>query len=162
VALRREDGTSPFPRSGRFLFLTGLAPPGPVARVGWLLALFKISGRKLQAGLVLLRQPRGQFLDHAGELFFLGQIGPLVGIGSFVVELVGPVLISEVAIGLWHDLLITIRSETASVSIGGKPVASFSSEGVAHPTKRVVRLVVSRQAWVDDLKVFASVVAVGK
>ena len=71
-------------------------------------------------------------------------------------------MIPEVAIGLWHDLLITIRSETASVSIGGKPVASFFSEGVAHPTKRVVCLVVSRQAWVDDLKVFASAVAVGK
>ena len=66
------------------------------------------------------------------------------------------------AIGLWHDLLITIRSETASVSIGGKPVASFFSEGVAHPTKRVVRLVVPREVWVDDLKVFASTVAVGK
>ena len=56
---------------------------------------------------------------------------------------------NTVAIGQWHDLRVTIRAETVSVSIDGKPVASFSSEGIAHPTKRVVRLVVSRQAWVD-------------
>jgi hypothetical protein len=67
-----------------------------------------------------------------------------------------------VAIGQWHDLLVVIRAETVSVSIDGKPVASFSSEGIAHPTKRVVRLVVPREVWVDDLKVFASTVAVGK
>ena len=69
---------------------------------------------------------------------------------------------SALETGKWHDLVVTIMADTVRVSIDGKPVAAFTSEGVAHPTKRVVRLVVSRQAWVDDVKVFASVVAVGK
>ena len=69
---------------------------------------------------------------------------------------------NTVAIGQWHDLLVTIRAETVSVSIDGKPVAAFSSEGIAHPTKRVVRLVVPREVWVDELKVFDSAVAVEK
>jgi hypothetical protein len=69
---------------------------------------------------------------------------------------------NTVAIGQWHDLLVTIRAETVSVSIDGKPVAAFSSEGVAHPTKRVVRLVVPREVWVDDLKVFALTAATSK
>jgi len=69
---------------------------------------------------------------------------------------------NTVAIGQWHSLLVTISAESVSVSIDGKPVAAFSSEGIAHPTKRVVRLVVPREVWVDDLKIFASTVAVGK
>jgi hypothetical protein len=43
-----------------------------------------------------------------------------------------------------------------SVSIEGKLVASVTSEGVAHPTKRMVRLSVPRQVWVDDVKVIAA------
>jgi len=66
---------------------------------------------------------------------------------------------NTVAIGQWHDLLVSIRAETVSVFIDGKSVASFSSGGIAHPTKRVVRLVVPREAWVDNLKVFASTAA---
>jgi len=64
--------------------------------------------------------------------------------------------------GKWHSLLIKIAGDTVSVSIDGKPVASVTSEGVAHPTKRMIRLSVPRQAWVDDMKVFASSAATGK
>jgi hypothetical protein len=63
--------------------------------------------------------------------------------------------------GKWHSLLIKIAGDTVSVSIDGSPVASVTSEGVAHPTKRLIRLSVGRQAWVDDMKVFASTTANG-
>ena len=58
--------------------------------------------------------------------------------------------------GKWHDLVIHVVGDTVSVAIDGKPVASLTSEGVAHPTKRLIRLSVPRQAWVDDVRVFAA------
>lgn len=64
--------------------------------------------------------------------------------------------------GNWHDLVIHVVGDTVSVSIDGKPVASLSSEGVAHPTKRLIRLSVPRQAWVDDVMVFALTPAIQK
>ncbi|MEZ6089437.1 MAG: hypothetical protein R3C05_15685 [Pirellulaceae bacterium] len=53
----------------------------------------------------------------------------------------------------WHQLVVEIRGETMSVSIDGKAVGSFASPGIAHPTKRKLRLAVNRQAWVDDVVV---------
>ena len=64
--------------------------------------------------------------------------------------------------GKWHELLIKVAGDNVTVSIDGKPVASVTAAGVAHPTKRIVRLSVGRQAWVDDVKVFTSMVAVQK
>ncbi|MEY3852370.1 MAG: hypothetical protein RI910_1350 [Verrucomicrobiota bacterium] len=64
--------------------------------------------------------------------------------------------------GKWHELLIKVAGENVSVSIDGTQVASVTAAGVAHPTKRMVRLSVGRQAWVDDVKVFTSVLAVQK
>lgn len=64
--------------------------------------------------------------------------------------------------GKWHLLFVNVKGDTVSVSIDGKSVASVTSEGVAHPTKRLIRLSVPRQAWVDDVKVFASATANGK
>ena len=58
--------------------------------------------------------------------------------------------------GKWHDLLVKITGSTVTVSIDGKQVASVTSEGVAHPTKRMIRLSVPRQVWVDDVKVIAA------
>jgi DNA-binding XRE family transcriptional regulator len=64
--------------------------------------------------------------------------------------------------GKWHDLLVKITGSTITVSIDGEQVASVTSEGVAHPTKRMIRLSVPRQAWVDDVRVFALVTATAK
>jgi hypothetical protein len=60
--------------------------------------------------------------------------------------------VSEV--GKWHDLLVKVVGDELSVSIDGKFVGSFKSPGIAHPTKRMLRLPVPRNAVVDDLKIW--------
>jgi hypothetical protein len=55
--------------------------------------------------------------------------------------------------GKWHDLIVKIEGDQLSAEIDGKPAGSFKSEGIAHPTKRVLRLAVPRNAAVDDVKI---------
>jgi hypothetical protein len=57
--------------------------------------------------------------------------------------------------GKWHDLRIHVAGDTISVSVNGKNVGSFTSEGFAHPTKRMIRLSVPHSAVVDDVKAFS-------
>jgi hypothetical protein len=59
-----------------------------------------------------------------------------------------------VAPAQWHSLLVTVRGDTLSVIIDGQPVGSLSSPGIAHPTKRLLRLSVPRNAVIDDVKVW--------
>ena len=59
-----------------------------------------------------------------------------------------------IAVGQWHDLEVTIAGAEVSVSVDGKPVGSLSSPGIAHPTKRQLRLAVPRNAVVDDLRIW--------
>lgn len=61
----------------------------------------------------------------------------------------------EVEAGKWHDLLVVIKGDTVSVTIDGKAAGSFSSEGFAHPTKRMLRLAVPKSAVVDDVKIYS-------
>ena len=57
--------------------------------------------------------------------------------------------------GKWYDLLVDVEGDTLTVSIDGKQVGSFSSAGMAHPTKRLLRLAVPRNAAVDDFKIYS-------
>ena len=57
--------------------------------------------------------------------------------------------------GKWHHLTVEILGDTMSLAIDQKPIASFSSEGIAHPTKRTLRIAVPQQVVIDDLKVYA-------
>lgn len=57
-------------------------------------------------------------------------------------------------VGRWHDLLVTIQGDELAVAIDGRPAASFRSPGVSHPTKRLLRLAVPRQAVVDDVRIW--------
>jgi hypothetical protein len=57
--------------------------------------------------------------------------------------------------GEWYTLGVQVAGETVRTTINGKPAGEFSSEGFAHPTKRTLRLAVPREAWVDDVKMFA-------
>jgi len=54
----------------------------------------------------------------------------------------------------WHDLLVNVTGDELSVKIDGEPVGSFSSPGIAHSTKRLLRLSVPRNAVVDDVKIW--------
>ena len=53
----------------------------------------------------------------------------------------------------WHTMRITIVGAKMSVDIDGQPIGSFESEGIAHPTKRMITLAVNKSAQVDDLKI---------
>jgi len=57
-------------------------------------------------------------------------------------------------IGKWHDLVVNITGDTLSASIDGQLVGTFSSPGIAHPTKRTLRLAVACSAMVDDVKIW--------
>lgn len=54
----------------------------------------------------------------------------------------------------WHTLHITVSGDTMTVKIDDQPAGSFSSEGIAHPTKRMITLAVNKSAQVDDVKVW--------
>lgn len=54
----------------------------------------------------------------------------------------------------WHTLHITVAGDTMTVKIDDQEARSFSSEGIAHPTKRMITLAVNKSAQVDDVKVW--------
>lgn len=60
----------------------------------------------------------------------------------------------ELEIGKWHDIVVQVSGDTVAVTINGAVVGSFSSSGMAHPTKRMLRLGVARKAVVDDVKIW--------
>lgn len=54
----------------------------------------------------------------------------------------------------WHQLLVVVKDDVMRVSINGKAAGEFKSEGIAHPTKRMITLAVNKGAQVDDIKVW--------
>ncbi|MDF1756257.1 MAG: hypothetical protein P1U89_25945 [Verrucomicrobiales bacterium] len=58
--------------------------------------------------------------------------------------------------GKWYTLLVNISGDTVTTSIDDKEVATFTSEGFAHPTKRMLRLSVPKSAVVDEVKIWAA------
>lgn len=57
--------------------------------------------------------------------------------------------------GQWYFLVVVIRGDTMTVAIDDRTIGSFSSEGIAHPTKRTLRIAVPKQAIIDDLKIYS-------
>jgi hypothetical protein len=57
-------------------------------------------------------------------------------------------------LGKWHELQVKMDADEISVAIDGQAVGSFRSPGIAHPTKRMLRLSVPRNAVVDDVKIY--------
>lgn len=60
----------------------------------------------------------------------------------------------KLGVGEWHDLLVVVEGDALTVSIDGKVAGSFSSEGIAHPAKRLLRLSVPRDAVVDEVRIW--------
>lgn len=56
--------------------------------------------------------------------------------------------------GEWHDLLVHVEGDRISALVDGKEIGSFQSEGIAHPTKRLLRLLVPGHATIDDIKIW--------
>ncbi len=54
----------------------------------------------------------------------------------------------------WHELLIVVEGDVMRATIDGNTIGEFQSEGIAHPTKRMITLAVNTSAWVDDVKVW--------
>lgn len=58
-------------------------------------------------------------------------------------------------VGRWYTVIAKVQGETLSVVIDEQNVGSFSSPGIAHPSKRTLRLAVRRNAVVDDVKIYS-------
>ena len=63
-------------------------------------------------------------------------------------------VLHPLSIGEWHDLTVTVSGEELTVVIDGKEVGRHSSPGITHPTKRLLRLSVPRNAVVDDVQIW--------
>lgn len=57
-------------------------------------------------------------------------------------------------VGRWHDLVVKVAGDELSVTLDGQPAGSLRAPGIAHPTKRVLRLAVPRNAVVDDVRIW--------
>ena len=60
----------------------------------------------------------------------------------------------DISIDEWHALAVTIAGDTMTASVDGKTIGSFSSPGIAHDKKRVLRLLVSNKVTLDDVKYY--------
>lgn len=54
----------------------------------------------------------------------------------------------------WHDLLLVVEGDRLFATLDDRPLGELRSEGVAHPTKRWVSLLVGATAWIDEVKVW--------
>lgn len=61
---------------------------------------------------------------------------------------------NEISINEWHALSVTISGDTMTASVDGKVIGSFSSPGIAHESKQVLRLLVSNKVTLDDVKYY--------
>lgn len=58
------------------------------------------------------------------------------------------------ATGQWHEVVATVAGDELRIVLDGQAVGSFRSPGIAHPTKRLLRLSVPRNAVVDDVRIW--------
>lgn len=59
-----------------------------------------------------------------------------------------------ITLGAWHDLKTTITGDTMVATVDGEEIGSFSSPGIAHESKQVLRLLVPGQVTIDDVKLY--------
>ena len=61
---------------------------------------------------------------------------------------------NEISLNEWHSLRVTIVGDTMTAAVDGKTIGSFSSPGIAHESKQVLRLLVSNKVTIDDVKYY--------
>lgn len=55
----------------------------------------------------------------------------------------------------WHEMLIVVQGDVMRFTLDGKFIGQLKSEGIAHPTKRMITLAVNKTALVDDVQVWS-------
>jgi hypothetical protein len=60
----------------------------------------------------------------------------------------------DLAADVWHTMRVTVEGDAMRASIDGREIGEFKSEGIAHPTKRMITLAVNKLAQVDNVKVW--------
>ena len=60
----------------------------------------------------------------------------------------------KITVNEWHHVYTTVAGDKITCSIDGVPLGSFRSEGFAHQTKRLLRLLVPKNAYVDDVEIW--------
>ena len=60
----------------------------------------------------------------------------------------------QTPIGKWNKVLITVRGKELSLTLNDKFVGSLKSAGIAHSTKRLLRLSVPKNVIVDDVQLW--------
>ncbi|MDA0347312.1 MAG: hypothetical protein O3C20_07905 [Verrucomicrobia bacterium] len=61
---------------------------------------------------------------------------------------------NKLATNRWHQVYATINGDELTCTIDGKLIGTFRSEGFAHETKRLLRLLVAKNAYVDDVQIW--------
>lgn len=54
----------------------------------------------------------------------------------------------------WHQVYATIQGDELTCTIDGKLIGTFRSEGFAHEKKGLLRLLVAKNAYVDDVRIW--------
>ncbi|MCM8528265.1 MAG: hypothetical protein NE327_17205 [Lentisphaeraceae bacterium] len=54
----------------------------------------------------------------------------------------------------WHTLTATVKGDEISCSVNGKHAGTFKAEGFAHPVKQEIRLIVNKNVYVDEIRVW--------
>ncbi len=60
----------------------------------------------------------------------------------------------KTSLGEWHEILVSVEGDALRVDLDGTETMTFASPGIAHPTKRLLRLSVPRNAVVDDVRIW--------
>ncbi|EMI18924.1 putative secreted protein [Rhodopirellula maiorica SM1] len=60
----------------------------------------------------------------------------------------------QLELNQWHEILAHVDGHQLSVDINGKRVGSHHSEGFAHETKSLLRLLVPQTATIDDVRIW--------
>ena len=61
---------------------------------------------------------------------------------------------NRIAKGKWHTALLHNDGDQLKLEINGKEVLTFRSEGFAHPTKRLLRLLPPKSVVIDDVQIW--------
>lgn len=60
----------------------------------------------------------------------------------------------DLAADAWHTLLVVVEGDEMRAAVDGAEIGRFRSEGIAHPTKRMITLAVNKSASVDDVNIW--------